>query len=113
MLLHQSINWRKLVVTQEAVPFEFQNNQQTFKKELVKGMPQFEYVKEKVCNSCQKKKQTRTSFKQKEISSITSPLHLLHMDLFGPVNVLSLDRKRYALVIADQYSRYLFPPNQG
>ena len=28
------------------------------------------------------------------------------MDLFGPVNVSSLARKRYTLVIVDEYSRY-------
>ena len=76
------------------------------KRELVKGLPQMEYAKEKLCNACQKGKQTRTSFKSKEVSSISSPLHLLHMDLFGPVNVMSLGRKRYTLVIVDEYSRY-------
>ena len=28
------------------------------------------------------------------------------MDLFGPVNVLSISRKKYALVMVDDYSRY-------
>lgn len=28
------------------------------------------------------------------------------MDLFGPVNVLSVARKKYALVIVDDYSKY-------
>ena len=28
------------------------------------------------------------------------------MDLFGPVNVMSLSRKRYALVIVDDFSKY-------
>ncbi|KAJ9539388.1 hypothetical protein OSB04_032121 [Centaurea solstitialis] len=55
---------------------------------------------------CEKGKQTRASFKSKQISSISSPLQLLHMDLFGPVNVQSIAGKKYTLVIVDEYSRY-------
>ena len=40
------------------------------------------------------------------MTSITEPLQLLHMDLFGPVNVMYLLRKRYALVIVDDFSKY-------
>ncbi|KAJ9557555.1 hypothetical protein OSB04_012169 [Centaurea solstitialis] len=61
---------------------------------LVTSLPDFRYTK------------TRTSFKSKQISSISSPLQLLHMDLFGPVNVQSIARKKYTLVIVDEYSRY-------
>ena len=40
------------------------------------------------------------------MTTITEPLQLIHMDLFGLVNVLSLSRKKYALVIVDDYSKY-------
>ena len=30
------------------------------------------------------------------------------MDLFGPVNVMSWSRKRYALVIVDDFSKYIW-----
>ena len=40
------------------------------------------------------------------MESITEPLQLLDMDLFGPVNIMSLSRKRYALVIVDDFSKY-------
>ncbi|GKC14182.1 retrovirus-related pol polyprotein from transposon TNT 1-94 [Tanacetum coccineum] len=33
-------------------------------------------------------------------------LHLLHMDLCGPIRVKSINEKRYVLVIVDDYSRY-------
>ncbi|GJW58529.1 retrovirus-related pol polyprotein from transposon TNT 1-94 [Tanacetum coccineum] len=33
-------------------------------------------------------------------------LHLLHMDLCGPMRVYSINEKRYILVIVDDYSRY-------
>ncbi|KAJ9545264.1 hypothetical protein OSB04_024971 [Centaurea solstitialis] len=73
---------------------------------LVVGLPDFRYTKVSLCSSCEKGKQTRASFKSKQISSISSPLQLLHMDLFGPVNVQSIAGKKYTLVIVDEYSRY-------
>ncbi|KAJ9548150.1 hypothetical protein OSB04_020693 [Centaurea solstitialis] len=38
---------------------------------------------------CEKGKQTRPCIKSKQVSTIFSPLQLLHMDLFGPVNTQS------------------------
>ncbi|KAJ9547379.1 hypothetical protein OSB04_019922 [Centaurea solstitialis] len=73
---------------------------------LVIGLPDFRYTKVFLCSACEKGKQTRASFKSKQISSISSPLQLLHMDLFGPVNVQSIAGKKYTLVIVDEYSRY-------
>ncbi|KAJ9544847.1 hypothetical protein OSB04_024554 [Centaurea solstitialis] len=73
---------------------------------LVIGLPDLRYTKVSLCSACEKGKQTRASFKSKQISSISSPLQLLHMDLFGPVNVQSIAGKKYTLVIVDEYSRY-------
>jgi len=56
--------------------------------------------------ACEKGKSKKASHRSKEITSITEPIQLIHMDLFGPVNVLSLSRKIYALVIVDDYSKY-------
>ncbi|KAI3771634.1 hypothetical protein L6452_02800 [Arctium lappa] len=75
-------------------------------KELVSGLPQHSYAKESLCSACEKGKQTKASFKSKQVSSVTSPLQLLHMDLFGPVNIQSIAGKKYTLVIIDEYSRY-------
>ena len=76
------------------------------KKDLVRGMPQVEFTKDGLCDACQKGKQKRISFSKKLESSIDEPLQLLHMDLFGPVNVLSISRKRYCLVIVDDFSKF-------
>ncbi|KAJ9541437.1 hypothetical protein OSB04_027943 [Centaurea solstitialis] len=73
---------------------------------LVVGLSDFRYTKVSLCSACEKGKHTRASFKSKQISSISSPLQLLHMDLFGPVNVQSIAGKKYTLVIVDEYSRY-------
>nr|GEY90697.1 integrase, catalytic region, zinc finger, CCHC-type, peptidase aspartic, catalytic [Tanacetum cinerariifolium] len=37
---------------------------------------------------------------------IKARLHLLHMDLCGPMRIASINGKRYILVIVDDYSRY-------
>ncbi|GJW79307.1 putative ribonuclease H-like domain-containing protein, partial [Tanacetum coccineum] len=39
-------------------------------------------------------------------NSISLPLHLLHMDLFGPTFVKSLMKKMYCLVVTDDFSRF-------
>ncbi|KAI3758736.1 hypothetical protein L6452_06307 [Arctium lappa] len=64
------------------------------------------YAKESLCSTCEKGKQTKASFKSKQVSPVTSPLQLLNMDLFGPVNIQSIVGKKYTLVIGDEYTRY-------
>ena len=32
--------------------------------------------------------------------------YMLHLDLFGPVNIMSISKKRYTLVIVDEYTRF-------
>ncbi|GJW01227.1 putative ribonuclease H-like domain-containing protein [Tanacetum coccineum] len=56
--------------------------------------------------ACQKGKQHKASCKAKSVSSIRQPLQLLHMDLFGPTSVRSLNHKTYCLVITDDFSRF-------
>jgi hypothetical protein len=38
--------------------------------------------------------------------TITRPLEMLHVDLFGPVAYISIDGNKYDLVIVDHYSRF-------
>ncbi|GJW77511.1 putative ribonuclease H-like domain-containing protein [Tanacetum coccineum] len=53
-----------------------------------------------------KGKQHKASCKAKLMNSISKPLHMLHMDLFGPTNVKSLMKKSYCLVVTDDFSRF-------
>nr|GEU93551.1 hypothetical protein [Tanacetum cinerariifolium] len=53
-----------------------------------------------------KGKQHRASCKTKPVSSIDQPLFGLHLDLFGPTFVKSLNNKSYCLVITDDYNRF-------
>ncbi|GJU28621.1 putative ribonuclease H-like domain-containing protein [Tanacetum coccineum] len=38
--------------------------------------------------------------------TISEPLQLLHMDLFGPTSIRSIDHKHYSLVVTDDFSRF-------
>ncbi|GJU48656.1 retrovirus-related pol polyprotein from transposon TNT 1-94 [Tanacetum coccineum] len=70
------------------------------------GLPSLVYSKDKPCTACEKGKHHRASFKTKQNFSIRKCLHLLHIDLFGPVSPMSINHKKYTLVIVDEYSRY-------
>ncbi|KAI3718363.1 hypothetical protein L6452_19230 [Arctium lappa] len=48
----------------------------------------------------------RSSFKSKIESSTSSTLELIHMDLCGRMRTASINRKKYVLVMIDDYSRY-------
>ena len=76
------------------------------KMELVRRMPQMEFTQEGLCEACQKWKSMKAIYKGTDSSTITEPLQLLHMDLFGLVNILSMSKKKYALMIVDDYSKY-------
>ncbi|GKE75774.1 putative ribonuclease H-like domain-containing protein [Tanacetum coccineum] len=52
------------------------------------------------------RKQHKASCKTKTVSSISQPLQMLHMDLFGPTFVKSIMKKMYCLVVTDDFSRF-------
>nr|GEV67901.1 hypothetical protein [Tanacetum cinerariifolium] len=72
---------------------------------LVRGLPIKVFENDNTCVSCKKDKQHRASCKTKHVSSVDQPLYRLHMDLFGPTFVKSLNMKSYCLVVTDDYSR--------
>ncbi|GKG18052.1 retrovirus-related pol polyprotein from transposon TNT 1-94, partial [Tanacetum coccineum] len=76
------------------------------KKDIVTGLPKLKYVKDQLCSSCEMSKEKRSSFKTKAVPSSKGRLNLLHMNLCGPMRVASTNRKKYILVIVDDYSRY-------
>ncbi|GKA04572.1 retrovirus-related pol polyprotein from transposon TNT 1-94 [Tanacetum coccineum] len=73
---------------------------------LVTGLSKFKYHKEHLCPSCEKGKSKRASHPPKPVLNSKYRLHLLHMDLCGPIRIASINGKRYVLVIMDDYSRY-------
>nr|GEV59380.1 ribonuclease H-like domain-containing protein [Tanacetum cinerariifolium] len=84
----------------------FKTMNKLVKGNLVRGLPSKLFENDQTCVACQKKKHHRASCKPKTENSISLPLHLLHMDLFGPTFVKSLKKKMYCLVVIDGYSRF-------
>ncbi|GJT13642.1 retrovirus-related pol polyprotein from transposon TNT 1-94 [Tanacetum coccineum] len=76
------------------------------KNDLVTGLLKFKYHKEHLCPSCEQGKSKKASHPPKPVPNSKQRLHLLHMDLCGPIRVESINGKRYVLVIVDDYSRY-------
>ncbi|GJY82519.1 putative ribonuclease H-like domain-containing protein [Tanacetum coccineum] len=76
------------------------------KENLVRGLPSKHFENDQTCVACLKGKQHKASCKSKIQNSITQPLFMLHMDLFGPTFVSSLMNKKYYLVVTDDYSRF-------
>ncbi|GJU59926.1 putative ribonuclease H-like domain-containing protein [Tanacetum coccineum] len=84
----------------------FKNINKLVKGNLVRGLPSKIFENNHSCVACQKGKQHKASCKTKLVNSISKPLHMLHMDLFGPTNVKSLMKKSYCLVVTDDFSRF-------
>nr|GEZ90656.1 hypothetical protein [Tanacetum cinerariifolium] len=78
--------------------------------DLLKGdrLSKFKYHKEHLCPSCEQGKSKRASHPPKPVPNSRQRLHLLHMDLCGPMRIASINRKRYVFVIVDDYSRYMW-----
>ncbi|GJU65711.1 retrovirus-related pol polyprotein from transposon TNT 1-94 [Tanacetum coccineum] len=76
------------------------------KKDIMIGLPKLKYVKDQLCSSCKLSKAKGSSFKKKVVPISKGRLNLLHMDLCGPLHVDNINRKKYILVIVDDYSRY-------
>lgn len=64
-------------------------------KDLVIGLPKIKFSKDHLCDACQMGKQTRVSFKSKNIVSTSRPLEVLHMDLFSPLRTKNIGGDYY------------------
>ncbi|GJT06787.1 putative ribonuclease H-like domain-containing protein [Tanacetum coccineum] len=87
----------------------FKNINKLVKGHLVRGLPSKVFVNDHTCVACKKGKQHKASCKAKLERTIRKPLELLHMDLFGPVSVESINKKKYCLVVTDDFS--ILKPN--
>ncbi|GJT21732.1 retrovirus-related pol polyprotein from transposon TNT 1-94 [Tanacetum coccineum] len=73
---------------------------------LVRGLPKLKFDKDHLCSACAMGKSKKHSHKPKAGDINQEKLFLLHMDLCGPMRVQSVNRKKYILVIVDDYSRF-------
>ena len=71
------------------------------KKELIRGLKDVTFKKDKLCSACQAGKQVANTHPTKAYLSNSRVLELLHMDLFGPTTYASLGGNKYCLVIVD------------
>ncbi|GJV97514.1 retrovirus-related pol polyprotein from transposon TNT 1-94 [Tanacetum coccineum] len=99
---YENLNW---LWHKRLAHLNFKTINNLAKQNLVIGLPSLVYSKDKPCSSCEKGKHHRASFKTKHTSSIKKYLHLLYMDLFGPITPRSINHEKYTLVIVDEYSR--------
>ncbi|GJS09523.1 putative ribonuclease H-like domain-containing protein [Tanacetum coccineum] len=76
------------------------------KENLVRGLPSKRFENNQTCVACLKGKQHKASCMSKIQNSITQPLFMLHMDLFGLTFMSSLMNNKYFLVVTDDYSRF-------
>nr|GEU84571.1 hypothetical protein [Tanacetum cinerariifolium] len=99
--LDESMRWHRRLGH-----INFKNINKVVKDSLVRGLPLKLFKNDQTCVACLKGKQHKASYKSKIQNSISKPLFMLHMDLFGPTFMSSLMHKKYRLVVTVDYSRY-------
>nr|GEV10099.1 retrovirus-related Pol polyprotein from transposon TNT 1-94 [Tanacetum cinerariifolium] len=73
---------------------------------LVRGLPKLKFKKDHLFSACTMGKSKKKSHKPKSKDTNQEKLYLMHMDLYGPMHVESINRKKYILIIVDDYSRF-------
>nr|GEX08354.1 putative ribonuclease H-like domain-containing protein [Tanacetum cinerariifolium] len=86
------------------------------KNDLVSGLLKFKYHKEHLCPSCEQGKSKRAPHPPKPVPNSRQRLHLLHMDLCGPMRIASINvLKEYfdSVGISYQMSSIRTPQQNG
>jgi hypothetical protein len=78
------------------------------KDEYILGLTNVHFEKDRICKACQTGKQVGEPHPPNSILTSSSPLELIHMDLFGPVAYISIGGNKYGLVIVDYYSHFMW-----
>ncbi|GJT14332.1 retrovirus-related pol polyprotein from transposon TNT 1-94 [Tanacetum coccineum] len=73
---------------------------------LVRGLLKLKFEKDHLCSACVMGKSKKKPHKPKFEDTNQERLYLLHMDLYGPMRVASVNGKKYILVIVYDYSRF-------
>ncbi|KAL4289903.1 hypothetical protein GQ457_14G000940 [Hibiscus cannabinus] len=71
---------------------------------LVDGLPMIRRI-DAVCESCVVGKQHRDPFSKSSNMRASKPVELIHADVCGPMQTLSLNNSRYFVVFVDDFSR--------
>nr|GEY44111.1 putative ribonuclease H-like domain-containing protein [Tanacetum cinerariifolium] len=101
--LEESTKWHRRMAH-----VNFKTINKLAKHGLVEGLPPKLFTNEHNCVACNKGKQHKASYKAiSTVRIISEPLQLLHMDLFGPTSIRSIDHKYYSLVVTDDFKNQL------
>ncbi|GKE38781.1 retrovirus-related pol polyprotein from transposon TNT 1-94 [Tanacetum coccineum] len=76
------------------------------KNSPVRGLLKLKFEKDHLCSACAMGKSKKQSHKPKSEDTNQEKLYLLHMDLYGPMRVTSVNGKKHILIIMDDYSRF-------
>ncbi|GJY93573.1 integrase, catalytic region, zinc finger, CCHC-type containing protein [Tanacetum coccineum] len=78
------------------------------RNDLVIGLLKFKYHKEHLCPSCEQGKSKRAAHPPKPIPNTKKRLHLLHMDLCGPMRIASINGKRNRTLVEAARTMLIF-----
>ena len=76
------------------------------KHDLVRGLKDVTFEKDKLCSACQARKQVGNTHSKKSMMSTSKAFELVHIDLFGPTTYTSIGGNKYGFVIMDDFTRY-------
>nr|GEV61641.1 hypothetical protein [Tanacetum cinerariifolium] len=93
-----------MVMTSSFVSLNFGAINHLARHGLVRGLPRLKFKKDHLCSTCAMGKNKKQSHKPKSKDTNQEKLYLLHMDLCGPMRFASVNRKKYILIIVDDYS---------
>nr|GFB75074.1 hypothetical protein [Tanacetum cinerariifolium] len=105
-LLSKASSLQSLLWHQRLSHLNFATINNLMKNNLVQGLPKMKFKKDHLCFACGQGKIHRKHHKSKTAFASNKPLYLLHMDLYGPMRVKSINGKRYVLAVVDDYLRY-------
>nr|GEX19491.1 hypothetical protein [Tanacetum cinerariifolium] len=74
------------------------------KNDIVVGLPKLKFINDHLCSSCELGKAKRKSFHSKLTPSLKRRLHLLHMDLCGPMRIARIQHQKSVARTPEQNS---------
>nr|GFB49850.1 ribonuclease H-like domain-containing protein [Tanacetum cinerariifolium] len=78
---------------------DYQIGNVTISRGLVRGLSKLKFEKDHLCSACAMGKSTRKTHKPKSKDTNQEKLYLLHMDLYGPMCVESVNGKNLGPVL--------------
>ena len=74
--------------------------------EMVWGLPLLMFENDHLCDACECGNKSKKGIPVIVEQSISEPLELMYIDLWGPSTIESMCYKKYILVIVDDYTRF-------